>query len=316
MEGTEGGGSHLPEPMPLQVMPAKGAGNAKRDEWGVDGVLSLLEVYEAKWLLRNRAKLKGSDWEDIAHQVSVRSSSTKGLKTPNQCKNKIESMKKRYRAEAASCTPLKPCSSWQFYAQMDRMLKGAPHCSNQPKFDNDINVQDLPKSEPDVEVEEQVQCSNHDDGSNTMPMDLNANNDKNNEEVKQAGGTDSNVSADKPAKRRKGFGSEVAESIQLLAHSILKIEEARMEMYKDLETMRAEAEIKRSEMELKRTEIVAKTQLQIAKLFVKRSSQGRKDKTGRSSLEDGMTVLAREGMVSHITCSFLNLILHAHMSLN
>ena len=296
-------------------MPAKGPNKSKRDEWSVEGVLTLLEVYEAKWLLRNRAKFKGSDWEDIAHQVSVQSSGIKGLKAPNQCKNKIESMKKRYRAEAASCTPLKPCSSWQFYTQMDRMLKGAPHYSNQPKIDNNINLQDLPKSEPDVEVDEQVQCSNHDDGSNTMPMDLNANNDKNNEEVKQAGGTDSNVSADKPAKRRKGSGGEVAESIQLLAHSIQKIEEARMEMYKDLERMRAETEIKRGEMELKRTEIVAKSQLQIAKLFVRRS-QDRKGKSNCSSSEDGMTVLARrEGMVSHITCSFLNLILHAHMFL-
>ncbi|CAN6896362.1 unnamed protein product [Brassica oleracea] len=29
-------------------------------------VSSLLEAYETKWVLRNRAKLKGQDWEDVA----------------------------------------------------------------------------------------------------------------------------------------------------------------------------------------------------------------------------------------------------------
>ena len=61
MEGAQGCGSHLPEPMPLQAMPAKGPNESKRDEWSVDGVVFLLEVYEAKWLLCNRAKLKGSN---------------------------------------------------------------------------------------------------------------------------------------------------------------------------------------------------------------------------------------------------------------
>lgn len=269
-------------------MTAKGTDKSKRDEWSDGGVLSLLEIYESKWILRNRAKLKGSDWEDIACQVSVCSLGTKALKTPNQCKNKIESMKKRYRAEAAASNPLKSCSSWQFFDQMDRMLKGGSSCMNQPMSDNNIHFQGLPKAEANVEVEVHVQCSNRDDGSNTlMPMDLNANNDNNNQEKEENRRTDS---ADRPAKRRKG--SMIAESIQLLAHSMLKIEEARMEMYKDLERMRAEAETKRSEMELKRTEIVANTQLQIAKLLVKKT-QTRRDRSGSSGLADGMDVLPR-----------------------
>lgn len=89
----------------------------KRDEWSEGAVSCLLEAYEAKWTLRNRAKLKGQDWEDVARHVSARSN---GSKTQTQCKNKIESMKKRYRSESAAAD----ASSWPLYPRLDLLLRG------------------------------------------------------------------------------------------------------------------------------------------------------------------------------------------------
>ncbi|EMS52790.1 hypothetical protein TRIUR3_33466 [Triticum urartu] len=71
-------------------------------------------------------------------------------------------------------------------------------------------------------------------------------------------------------RKRKSPELDVARSIELLASSFVKIERARLEVYRDTERMRAEAEVKKGEMELRRTEIMAKTQLQIARLFAKR----------------------------------------------
>ncbi|CAN4108499.1 unnamed protein product [Withania somnifera] len=93
----------------------------KRDEWSEGAVSCLLEAYEAKWILRNRAKLKGQDWEDVAKHVSARGNSTKSLKTQTQCKNKIESMKKRYRSESATAAD---ASSWPLYPRLDLLLRG------------------------------------------------------------------------------------------------------------------------------------------------------------------------------------------------
>ncbi|CAN4111381.1 unnamed protein product [Withania somnifera] len=93
----------------------------KRDEWSEGAVSCLLEAYEAKWILRNRAKLKGQDWEDVAKDVSARANSTKALKTQTQCKNKIESMKKRYRSESAAAAD---ASSWPLYPRLDLLLRG------------------------------------------------------------------------------------------------------------------------------------------------------------------------------------------------
>ncbi|MED6184619.1 hypothetical protein PIB30_049130 [Stylosanthes scabra] len=92
----------------------------KRDEWSEGAVSILLEAYESKWVLRNRAKLKGHDWEDVARHVSSRANSTKSPKTQTQCKNKIESMKKRYRSESATAD----ASSWPLYSRLDLLLRG------------------------------------------------------------------------------------------------------------------------------------------------------------------------------------------------
>ncbi|CAK9165582.1 unnamed protein product [Ilex paraguariensis] len=103
-----------------------GSGNndrLKRDEWSEGAVSSLLEAYEAKWILRNRAKLKGRDWEDVATYVSGRASSSKSPKTQTQCKNKIESMKKRYRSESATSEP----SSWPLFPRLDLLVRGSAH---------------------------------------------------------------------------------------------------------------------------------------------------------------------------------------------
>lgn len=104
------------------ITAASGSGSdrLKRDEWSEGAVSTLLEAYEAKWVLRNRAKLKGQDWEDVARCVSSRANSTKSPKTQTQCKNKIESMKKRYRSESA----IADASSWPLYSRLDLLLRG------------------------------------------------------------------------------------------------------------------------------------------------------------------------------------------------
>lgn len=101
----------------------------KRDEWSEGAVSTLLEAYENKWVLRNRAKLKGQDWEDVARYVSSRANNTKSPKTQTQCKNKIESMKKRYRSESANADG----SSWLLYPRLDLLLRGSAQLPPQPQ---------------------------------------------------------------------------------------------------------------------------------------------------------------------------------------
>ncbi|OVA05650.1 hypothetical protein BVC80_8999g1 [Macleaya cordata] len=105
-----------------------GGDRLKRDEWSEGAVSSLLDAYESKWVLRNRAKLKGQDWEDVARHVSSRANSTKSPKTQTQCKNKIESMKKRYRSESSATDP----SSWPLFQRLDLLLRCRTATNNHP----------------------------------------------------------------------------------------------------------------------------------------------------------------------------------------
>ncbi|XP_020578135.1 trihelix transcription factor ASIL1-like isoform X2 [Phalaenopsis equestris] len=278
----------------------------KRDEWSEGGVLSLLEIYESKWLFRNRAKLKGSDWEDIARQVSIQYSSSNAHKTPSQCKNKIESMKKRYRAEAAAAAENPgSCSSWQFFARMDGLLKAAATlCPSRPNSNcnrkKNVNLV-VPGKAEEVDADAgdgNLHERHREHGSNSSGKGFVG--EKFSDEVKESGGSDSDVSArmfkeeaadDRILKKRRRLGNEMAESIQLLAQSILKIEQGRMEMFRDSEKLRAEAEIKKWEMELKRTEIISKTQLQIAKIVMKRLY-------GKSNAHEGSPLKTELDMLS------------------
>ncbi|KAK9154644.1 hypothetical protein Sjap_002124 [Stephania japonica] len=112
-----------------------GGDRLKRDEWSEGAVSSLLDAYESKWVLRNRAKLKGNDWEDVARYVSLRANSTKSPKTQTQCKNKIESMKKRYRSESAAAAA-DASSSWPLFHRLDLLLRCRSSTNNDPSPPN------------------------------------------------------------------------------------------------------------------------------------------------------------------------------------
>lgn len=104
---------------PMAAAAATAVDRTKRDEWSEGAVMSLLDAYEAKWVLRNRAKLKGQDWEDVARAVSARAGEGKSAKTATQCKNKVESMKKRYRSESSTGNG----SRWPLYARLDGLVR-------------------------------------------------------------------------------------------------------------------------------------------------------------------------------------------------
>jgi hypothetical protein len=157
-------------PRKLQNINIIGSGSTtnerlKRDEWSEGAVTTLLEAYESKWILRNRAKLKGQDWEDVAKYVSSRSNSTKSPKTQTQCKNKIESMKKRYRSESASSD----VSAWPLYSRLDLLLRGTGQLSTttvvasqlQHVSNNNNNHHGLVLLEPSLVVSQQGQEEAH-----------------------------------------------------------------------------------------------------------------------------------------------------------
>lgn len=113
--------SHPPKTM--ENNPPLAAG--RRDEWSEGAVACLLGAYESKWERRGRAKLRSRDWDELARRVSGRAGGLRSAKTPSQCKNKVESMKKRYRSESAAVVAGGGgggLSRWPFFGRIQALV--------------------------------------------------------------------------------------------------------------------------------------------------------------------------------------------------
>lgn len=68
-----------------------------REEWSDAAIACLLDAYLDKFMQLNRGNLRGRDWEEVAATVSERCE--KHSKSVEQCKNKVDNLKKRYKLE-------------------------------------------------------------------------------------------------------------------------------------------------------------------------------------------------------------------------
>ncbi|XP_052173342.1 uridylate kinase PUMPKIN, chloroplastic [Diospyros lotus] len=78
---------------------ASGGGEYRKDreEWSDTAIACLLDAYTEKFTQLNRGNLRGRDWEEVAAIVSERCE--KQTKSVEQCKNKVDNLKKRYKLE-------------------------------------------------------------------------------------------------------------------------------------------------------------------------------------------------------------------------
>lgn len=78
---------------------ATGSGEYRKDreEWSDTAISCLLDAYTEKFTQLNRGNLRGRDWEEVAAIVSERCD--KQMKSVEQCKNKVDNLKKRYKLE-------------------------------------------------------------------------------------------------------------------------------------------------------------------------------------------------------------------------
>ncbi|XP_020571437.1 uncharacterized protein LOC110018458 isoform X2 [Phalaenopsis equestris] len=94
-----------------------------REEWSDSAIGCLLDAYTEKYIQLNRGNLRGRDWEDVATTVSERCDKQKSGKTVEQCKNKVDNLKKRYKVE---CQRLSSgnltVSHWPWFKKMEQVV--------------------------------------------------------------------------------------------------------------------------------------------------------------------------------------------------
>ncbi|KAF3441741.1 hypothetical protein FNV43_RR15656 [Rhamnella rubrinervis] len=116
-----------------------------REEWSDAAIACLLEAYTEKFTQLNRGNLRGRDWEEVAAIVSERCE--RQSKSVEQCKNKVDNLKKRYKLERHRMSNGGiSASHWPWFKQMEQIIgnslpakvasdeeKGATSSGNMPR---------------------------------------------------------------------------------------------------------------------------------------------------------------------------------------
>ncbi|KAI4371018.1 hypothetical protein MLD38_019297 [Melastoma candidum] len=97
----------------------------REDCWSEEATATLVEAWGRRYAELNRGNLRQKDWQDVADSVnSIHGHSKKTYRTDVQCKNRIDTVKKKYKVEKARVVMSSGSyvSSWMFYDRLDVLI--------------------------------------------------------------------------------------------------------------------------------------------------------------------------------------------------
>ncbi|CAN1229959.1 Trihelix transcription factor ENAP2 [Linum grandiflorum] len=91
----------------------------REDCWSEEATATLVDAWGNRYLELNRGNLRQKDWKDVADVVnSIHGLTKKTYRTDVQCKNRIDTIKKKYKVEKGGSG----ASSWRFFDRMDSLI--------------------------------------------------------------------------------------------------------------------------------------------------------------------------------------------------
>ncbi|XP_057769543.1 trihelix transcription factor ENAP1-like [Salvia miltiorrhiza] len=108
--------------LPIQNQKTPGSGGGREDCWSEGATAVLIEAWGERYLELSRGNLKQKHWKDVADIVSSREDYSKTPKTDIQCKNRIDTVKKKYKVEKAKIAAGAGPSKWRFYDKLDELI--------------------------------------------------------------------------------------------------------------------------------------------------------------------------------------------------
>ncbi|GAV84075.1 Myb_DNA-bind_4 domain-containing protein [Cephalotus follicularis] len=118
MESLSGTLARPPSTAPLPI---------REDCWSEDATFTLLEAWGDRYLELNRGNLRQKHWQEVADSVNDLHGhvSSKSHRTDIQCKNRIDTLKKKYKIEKARVLDSNGAytSQWPFFDRLDALLR-------------------------------------------------------------------------------------------------------------------------------------------------------------------------------------------------
>lgn len=99
-----------------------GGGGGREDCWSESSTAVLIDAWGERYLELSRGNLKQKHWKEVADIVSSREDYKKTPKTDIQCKNRIDTVKKKYKLEKAKMMSGGGTSKWVFFDKLDQLI--------------------------------------------------------------------------------------------------------------------------------------------------------------------------------------------------
>ncbi|VVB13342.1 unnamed protein product [Arabis nemorensis] len=91
---------------------------ARREDWWTeDATATLVEAWGNRCFKLNWGNFRRNDWKEVAGAVNSRHCNGR-RKTEAQCKNRVETLKKKYKTEKDKLSP----STWRFFDRLDVLI--------------------------------------------------------------------------------------------------------------------------------------------------------------------------------------------------
>lgn len=219
-------------------------------DWTERETFVLLEAWGDRFLQRGKKSLRSEEWQEVAEKVSEVS---KIERTDTQCRNRLDTLKKKYKKEKVKLVETSGATSkWVYFKKMD-MLMSSPQ--QQAGLSCGLDSGEYVFMNPRLYL-------NRANGSDEMR------DSPGNSESAEGDGDDSDGLP--PKKRKYGRENEDGSSFRLLADSIRKfsdiyekIENSKRQQMLELEKMRMEFH---RELEMQKRQIMERAHAEIAKI--------------------------------------------------
>ncbi|OMO76208.1 hypothetical protein CCACVL1_15821 [Corchorus capsularis] len=135
--------SSTPHSRPLPV---------REDCWSEEATSTLVDAWGRRYLELNRGNLRQKDWQDVADAVNALHGHTKKThRTDVQCKNRIDTIKKKYKIEKARVTSSNgtQASSWPFFERLDSLI-GSSFSAKKPSPSPKLSPKPSPRLSPRI----------------------------------------------------------------------------------------------------------------------------------------------------------------------
>ncbi|KAI3786061.1 hypothetical protein L1987_45188 [Smallanthus sonchifolius] len=223
-------------PPPISAPKPSVGGRNTLTDWSEHETFVLLEAWGSRYLKCGRKSLRSEEWQEVADRVSQES---KMVRTDSQCRNRLDTLKKKYKKEKANLKGSRIVNTkWVYFKKMDMLLSPGGNAIINPSvnLNNTNGTYETRGSSGNSDYHENDDDDDDDDDSDLLPP--------------------------KKSKPKASF-KLLADSINKFSEIYEKIENNKIQLMIELEKMRMDFH---RDLELQKRQLLDRAQAEITKV--------------------------------------------------